>query len=106
MAKIYANGQWHDIAPLPAPRQDITFTSSELNDQSRYVVVGAKAADVVVVDPNGQIQLPDIYQVGDNVEIDFTEWTDLDGTWTIQFTSGDASAPDFETAMMNVIGEA
>lgn len=106
MAKIYANGQWHDIAPLPAPRQDITFTSADLNESNRYVVYGAKAADVCVIDNNGQKHFPDVYQVGENVEIDFTEWTDLDGTWTIQFTSGDASAPDFETAMLNVIGEA
>ena len=104
MAKIYLNGQWHDLAPRPVPRQDITFTTESLNENKRLVITAAKVGDITVLNHNGAKVLPDIYQVETNVEIDFADWNII-GTWTVQFTSGDATSPEFEAAAEAIIGE-
>ena len=88
---------------LPS-RADLTFTTESLNENKRLVITAAKVGDITVLNHNGAKVLPDIYQVETNVEIDFTDWNVI-GTWTVQFSSGDATAPEFEAAASAIIGE-
>ena len=70
-------------------RADEQVTASSLTpDSHRYTVTGANTASISVVDDTGKIVMPDMYQVGDDVEIDFTNFSVGDTPWTIQFSAG------------------
>ncbi len=70
-------------------RADEQATASSLTpDTHRYTVKGANTASISVVDDTGKIVMPDLYQVGDDVEIDFTNFSVGATPWTIQFSTG------------------
>lgn len=73
------------IPPMEA-REDQTFTSTDLSANYRLTVSNCNVGTFIVLDNNNQMQEPDVYQVGNSVEIDFTGWT-IEGTWTIKFIS-------------------
>lgn len=84
-------------------RENISFTSSDLTAEHKYTVTNTKVVDIAIIDNNGMLQLPDRKQVGDNVEIDFTKWT-IEGTWTIQFSSGSSYDSSFEASVTSILG--
>ena len=70
--------------PPVESRADETFTASSLNENNKLVINDCSVGTFIILDENKQLQEPDVFQVDNNVEIDFTGWT-ISGIWTIKF---------------------
>ena len=64
-------------------RTAIEFTVDNLTE-NKLLVSGCMVGDFVVVDADGVMVIPVIQQTGNDVQIDFTNWT-VTGTWKVIF---------------------
>ena len=64
-------------------RTAIEFTVDDLSE-NKLLVSESMVGDFVVVDADGVMVIPVIQQIGNDVQIDFTDWT-VTGTWKVIF---------------------
>lgn len=64
-------------------RTAIEFTSTNLTS-NKLTITDCMVGDFVVVDADGVMVIPVIQQIGNDVQIDFTNWT-VTGTWKVIF---------------------
>ena len=64
-------------------RTAIEFTVDNLTE-NKLLVSDCMVGDFVVVDADGVMVIPVIQQIGNDVQIDFTDWT-VTGTWMVIF---------------------
>ena len=64
-------------------RAAIEFTVDDLTE-NKLLVSESMVGDFVVVDADGVMVIPVIQQIGNDVQIDFTDWT-VTGTWKVIF---------------------
>lgn len=94
LLKLDNNGMIPSVF-LQREKSDIVFTSDDLLN-SKYIVMDSRICDFIVLDNDNRLVMPDRIQNGNNVEIDFSNFS-VSGNWKISFTEYKVSNRKSET---------